>query len=151
MKFQAYFGISMSCIMCLVLILPHGRCQVPSSDYEFFVPGFSTKEAPKTAEELALEDAKRDVKTHVNPVLWFSMGCVFPIIGAGVSQLGVRTIPTARLLGKSPEYMAFYADYYKIEMKKQRFTWALSGCLTGTAVNGCISGIIYWYNRTYSE
>lgn len=102
----------------------------------------NTTDGGKSAETNAVADAKRDVKAHVNKTLWFTAGCFFPLIGPVYSQRNDKTIPSARFLGKSPKYIAFYTDTYKIEMKKQRYNWALMGCIVGSLTDACLIGIL---------
>lgn len=122
--------------------------QLPSGEVEIILPG-RIKEAddlPKSDVEQAIADAKRDVKAHVNKTLWFTNGCFFPIVGPILSQRDLKSIPAARTLGKSPQYVAFYIDEYKIQMKKQRYNWALSGCIVGGLTDACLVGLlINWY------
>ena len=88
----------------------------------------------------AISDAKADAAAHLNKTLWFSAGFFFPIGGTLISQWYQPFLPTARVLGKPPEYVAFYYDTYKVETKKLQFRWALVGCLVGTAtVTGVVS------------
>lgn len=88
----------------------------------------------------AISDAKTDAAAHLNRTLWFSAGFFFPGVGAIVSQFYQPFLPTARVLGKPPKYVAFYYDAYKVETKKLQFRWALVGCLVGTAtVTGILS------------
>lgn len=101
-----------------------------------------TNDSGKSAETNAVADAKRDVKAHINKTLWFTAGCFFPIIGPVYSQRNSKTIPSARFLGKTPKYIAFYTDTYKIEMKKQRYNWALMGCIVGSLTDACLIGIL---------
>ena len=89
--------------------------------------------------EAAISDAKTDAAAHLNKTLWFSAGFFFPIGGALISQWYQPFLPTGRVLGKSPEYVGFYYDAYKVETKKLQFRWSFIGCLVGTAA---VSGII---------
>ena len=89
--------------------------------------------------EQAISDAKQDAAAHLNKTLWFSAGFFFPIGGTLISQWYQPFLPTGRVLGKSPEYIAFYYDIYKVETKKLQFRWSLIGCLLGTAT---VSGIV---------
>ena len=87
-------------------------------------------------EAQAINDAERDASAHLNKLLWFTTGFSLPVIGIFLSQRNQRSIPGARLLGKSPEYVAFYTNAYRIKMKKLRFNWSLLGCLGSTTVAG---------------
>ena len=92
----------------------------------------------KSIEEQAVSDAKKDAAAHLNQTLWFSTGCFLPLIGPILSQWYQPFLPTARVLGKSPEYVAFYYDTYKVTTKKLQFTWALGGCLVGAPTTACL-------------
>ena len=92
-----------------------------------------------TIMEEAIRDAKTDAAAHLNKMLWFSGGFFFPVVGTMLSQWYQPFLPTGRVLGKSPEYIAFYYDAYKVETKKLQFRWSFIGCLAGTAT---VSGII---------
>ena len=118
--------------------------QLPSGEAEIIVPGRikGTDNLPNIEIEQAIADAKRDVKTHINQTLWFTTGCFFPIVGPLFSQTDLKSVPAARTLGKSPQYVAFYIDEYKIQMKKQRYTWALAGCIVGGLTDACLIGIL---------
>ena len=80
----------------------------------------------------AIVAAERDAQADVNNGLWFLGGClsgvVVPMIAYGVELAP----PVTRLLGKSPEYVAFYTDAYKAKAKTLRVKSALGGCI----VNG---------------
>lgn len=90
--------------------------------------------------EAAISDAKTDAAAHLNKTLWFSAGFFFPIGGTLISQWYQPFLPTGRVLGKSPEYVGFYYDAYKVETKKLQFRWSFIGCLVGTAtVTGIFS------------
>ncbi len=93
-------------------------------------------------EEQAIADAKNDAKKHFNKTIWFSVGCFLPVVGPIYSQGKIKTIPLARTLGKSPEYIAFYTDNYRLEMKKQRFNWTLGGCIVGGLADACLAGFL---------
>ncbi len=118
--------------------------QLPSGKVDIIIPGeIKSKEEVMTNDETqAIADAKKDVKAHFNQTLWFTTGCFLPIIGPLVSQRDIKSIPAARTLGKSPQYVAFYIDYYEIYMKKQRYNWALGGCIVGGLVDVCLLGIL---------
>ena len=118
--------------------------QLPSGKVDIIIPGEikGKNDPPSSDEALAIADAKKDVKAHFNQTLWFTTGCFLPIIGPFVSQRDIKSIPAARTLGKSPQYVAFYIDYYEIYMKKQRYNWALAGCIVGGLVDACLLGIL---------
>lgn len=101
---------------------------------------------PMPIEIQAIQDAEQDAAMHLNKTLWFTAGCFFPLAGPLVSQWYQPFMPTARVLGKPPEYVAFYFDAYKVKTKKLQYNWALSGCLVGLPTGACLLTILY--NRT---
>ena len=56
-------------------------------------------------------------------------------------------MPTARALGKSPEYVAFYYDAYKVKTKKIQFNWALAGCIVGAPIEAYLIMVLYRARR----
>lgn len=97
--------------------------------------------------EQAVKDAEKDAKYHLNPTLWFSTGCFLSFVGPVLSQRYQPFMPTGRVLGKSPQYVAFYYDAYKVKTKKLQFNWALGGCLIGTPIGGYLISVIYSARR----
>ena len=107
------------------------------------------EDAPMTIEGLsavaaqAILDAEKDASMHLNRTFWFTAGFFFPIVGAAASQFYQPFLPTARVLGKSPEYVAFYFDAYKVKTKKLQFKWALVGCLIGTPISAYTIQLVF--------
>ena len=106
-----------------------------------------TPEALKSVAEQAVADAEKDAAAHFNRTLWFSTGCFFPLIGPIFSQRYQPFMPTARVLGKSAEYVAFYYDAYKVKTKKIQFNWALAGCLVGAPLEAYLITVLYRATR----
>lgn len=106
-----------------------------------------TPAALKSVAEQAVADAEKDAAAHLNRTLWFSTGCFFPLIGPILSQRYRPFMPTARVLGKSPQYVAFYYDAYKVKTKKLQFNWALAGCLIGAPVEAYLITLLYRATR----
>ncbi len=106
-----------------------------------------TREALKSVAEQAVADAEKDAAAHFNRTLWFSTGCFFPLIGPIFSQRHQPFMPTARVLGKSPEYVAFYYDAYKVKTKKIQYTWSLVGCLIGAPIEAYLITVLYRATR----
>ncbi|MDE0087439.1 MAG: hypothetical protein OXU23_17085 [Candidatus Poribacteria bacterium] len=102
----------------------------------------------------AMADAERDVTIDVNSELWFFGGCLGGIFVLVFSHIHEPSPPASRLLGKSPEYVAFYSDSYKAKAKNIQTSRAMAGCLTGAAVS-CVGYSLlflaaydnnsYWY------
>ena len=101
--------------------------------------------ASKTTTEVeklgVIEAAKADAKSDLDNtqrILWFLGG-----VGCGVCTVGAAAVsnpnpPMHRLLGKSPEYVAIYANTYTKQMRTSRFGLASAGCLVSTALYGLI-------------
>lgn len=159
MRLNSNFKLVLFCMALLIFtspLLSHISAQNPSTApldeqlgqflgaIEIIVRKKTVKaeEASQATEKEAIADAKRDAKAHLNKTLWFTSGCFLLAFGPIFSQRTQRSVPTARTLGKSPQYVAFYTDAYKIEMKKLRFTWALGGCVVGSLVDGCLASIL---------
>ena len=106
-----------------------------------------TPDALQSVAAQAVSDAEKDAVVHLNRTLWFSTGCFFPLVGPIVSQRYQPFMPTARVLGKSPEYVAFYYDAYKVKTKKLQFNWALSGCLVGAPIGAYLITLLYRHTR----
>ena len=111
------------------------------------------EDAPTKPDELqavavqAVKDAEKDAVAHLNRTLWFSTGCFFPLVGPILSQRYQPFMPTARVLGKSPQYVAFYYDAYKIKTKKLQFNWAFGGCLVGAPLGAYLFIRLYRATR----
>ena len=103
--------------------------------------------------------AKRDAEARVNKMVWRIFGCVGGLIIVAGSYLYEPSPPAWALIGKSPEYVAFYSDAYIQKSKNLQFRGAIEGCvasgclwsvvLVGAAVaaeEAAGSGFSYWYH-----
>ena len=96
----------------------------------------------------AIADAQKDVETYINKPMWFMLGCMLPVFGLITPYLYKPPIPAGELIGKSPEYVAYYTDAYQVGMEKLQFRSALNGFITASAVSclgfGCltVTGVI---------
>ena len=76
--------------------------------------------------KLAQEDAKRDVGFSSN-LRWFAYGTgcwVFAVVHAGVSN---PSIPSHRLLGRTPGYVKAYTEAYTHAIKDRRMEMSATG------------------------
>ena len=80
----------------------------------------------------AVMEATADAQADTNGVLWFFAGCLLGLIGVVIAAVADPTPPPARLMGKSPEYLAVYTQTYKSEGHSAQLHSALWGL--GTAV-----------------
>lgn len=84
-----------------------------------------------TAGRIAGSQAAR---MNTNGTLWLAVGCLAGIIGVAVAYV-VEAQPSATmLLGKSPEYVAAYADAYRATGKSVQTGKAWTGCLLGALI-----------------
>ncbi len=58
-------------------------------------------------------EATQDAQADENGTLWFFAGCLLGLIGVVIAAVAEPTPPPARLMGKSPEYLAVYTQTYK--------------------------------------
>ncbi len=90
----------------------------------------------------AIAAAERDAQNDINKGLWFLGGCFGGVIGVIIAYDVEPSPPATRLLGKSPEYVAFYTQAYAEKAKKLQTNSALGGCcvttLYGAIFFGCI-------------
>ena len=80
----------------------------------------------------AIVAAERDAQNDVNKGLWFLGGCFGGVIGVIIAYGVEPSLPATRLLGKSPEYVAFYTQAYAEKAKKLQTNSALGGCCIST-------------------
>lgn len=86
----------------------------------------------------AIITAERDAQADINTGLWFVGGCLGGVLGVIVAYAVEPTPPATRLLGKSPEYVAFYTDAYTAKAKTLQANSALGGCI----VNGLATAVL---------
>ena len=101
----------------------------------------------------AIIDAERDAK-NINANEFFFFGF---LAGAGTMCVGVihlywqinmsqPPIPTSKLLGKSPEYIAQYTETYRYHVKKIQREKVASGVCAGAL---CTAGLTILYLRFF--
>ena len=86
-------------------------------------------EARVAAERDAEVDAKQFLWIGGNFVLGLVGGCVLGSVGLLGAYLYEPVPPASRLMGKSPEYVLFYADAYKVRTRMLQLRSAFIGCL----------------------
>lgn len=89
----------------------------------------------------AISDAKRDASL-ADLTTWNGVGCLFGIFGMLAASVIDPPVPVTKLLGKSPEYVVFYTEAYKSNLKQNRIEAAGEGCLVG---NGLVLGYILFF------
>ena len=99
----------------------------------------TTEQKSKADYAELIKTAKADAKSDLDDtqrILWFLGG-----VGCGICTVGAAAVmnpnpPIHRLLGKSPEYVAIYANTYTKQMRTSRLRLASAGCLVNTVLYG---------------
>jgi hypothetical protein len=87
----------------------------------------------------AIADGVKDAKSETNTTLWFAAGCFGTILGWLLASALDANPPAVRLIGKSPEYVAYYTDAYQKEARRIKTRYALTGCM------GCVIGYVVYF------
>ena len=88
----------------------------------------------------AIQDAHKDAEIDVNKQMWFLIGCIFPGVGLLSPYFYKPPIPASNMLGKSPEYIAYYTDAYLQKRESVQFNAALGGQAT-FCLGWCMLGV----------
>ncbi len=83
----------------------------------------------------AVAAAERDAQADVNRGCWFVGGCLAGVLSVIIAYEVEAVPPATRLLGKSPEYVAFYTDAYRRKAKTLKVESALGGCIFGSLIS----------------
>lgn len=97
-----------------------------------FSTPFATFAQQNSLQMEAIAAAERDAQNDVNRGLWFLGGCFGGVIGVIIAYSVAPAPPATRLLGKLPEYVAFYTQAYTNKAKKLQTNSALGGCCVST-------------------
>ena len=110
----------------------------------------------KTGQEY-MSDAEADADARTNKLVWFLFGCVGNVFTVAYTYFYEPSPPAGPLLGKSPEYVAYYTDAYTIKAKNLQVRNAMIGCVTSALIWGAVviaatiaeeessSGYYYYY------
>ena len=90
----------------------------------------------------AIAAAERDAQNYTNKGLWFLGGgcCGFGVIS--IARRHEPSLPAGQLLGKSPEYVAFYAAAYREKAKELQTNSAIAGCVIGALTGAIFIGVM---------
>ena len=101
---------------------------------------FVTLAQQDSVEDEAVAAAEADAEADTDKNFWFFVGCIGNLLGLAYANYDVPSAPASRLLGKSPEYVAFYSDAYMMKAKKIQTDYAIRGCITNNVVSviGCL-------------
>ena len=97
----------------------------------FSVP-FVTLAQQNALQAEAIADAEKDAAINVNTTRWFWRGCFGGV--RALIQIYEPSPPAVRLIGRSPEYIAYYTDAYKAKASKLQSSAVKQGCITAGAV-----------------
>jgi len=89
----------------------------------------------------AMNAAQRDAVARTNQNMWRAFGCFGGLFGVAGGYLYEPAPPASALLGKSPEYVAFYTDAYTSKAKNIQTRGAIEGCVASTCVTAALYGI----------
>lgn len=117
MKISSTFHISVLFMAVMIFCVP-------------FVT-FAQWEMAQTEQERAVLAAWRDAEASVDKRLWFLAGCFGNFWGYLTASTYHRPIPTVSLLGKSPEYVAYYTDAYRAKTSELQMANAGRGVCLG--------------------
>ena len=138
MKYKAIYKFISFLTISLMLILP--LTTLAQLEVKQNPSGVELRITPDNSiEGIATRAAIRDVERDINKPMWLAIGCMFPGVGLLAPYFFKPPIPAGRLLGKSPEFVAYYSDVYHKEMERHQFSLALGGCIVGgVASGGCL-------------
>ena len=88
--------------------------------------------AQRSVQAEAMTAAERDAEARSNKMVWRLLGCAGGLITVAATYFYEPAPPAGSLIGKSPEYVAFYTDAYTQKAKSIQFRSAIEGCVAGT-------------------
>ena len=93
---------------------------------------------PTEPDVVVTQQARLDAETHVirdvRSLEWGLGGFLCGFFALGASVAYAPTVPTANLMGKSPDYIIAYTDTYRSAMKRKNITAAGIGCLMNVSI-----------------
>ena len=107
------------------------KIKTPKGEYDVDVKARPLLTADIAAKAEAAADAE------VQKMTWFAAGCFLNFFGVIVASSVKPSPPHSHLVGKSPEYVAAFAEVYEQKAKNIQKEMATIGCLVGTAA-GCV-------------
>ena len=115
----------------------------------FSIP-FVTFAQQNSLQAEAIVAGERDAQADTNTGLWFLGGCLGGVVGVIIAYAVEPAPPATRLLGKSPEYVAFYTDAYTEKAKSLQANSALGGCIVnGLAIAVYVMAVVAAQASTY--
>jgi drug/metabolite transporter (DMT)-like permease len=98
--------------------------------------------AQQSEMEEARLSAEKDAEANTSGGLWLMIGCFGGVIGVATAYFYTPSPPASDLIGKSPEYVAYYTDFYKSKAKSIQRGKAWTGCIINGVAN-CVLTIVY--------
>jgi hypothetical protein len=98
------------------------------------MPGQPYYAPPPVDAARASAEAMTDAHADTNGTLWYFAGCLLGVIGILIAYVSEPSPPPARMMGKSPEYLAIYTNTYKAEARSIQGRSAIYGALTTVVV-----------------
>ena len=97
-----------------------------------------------TIQRSAITAAERDAAAQVNKPLWFFGGCFGGILVIILANIHEPYPPASSLIGKSPEYVSFYTDAFRVKARTLQSSQAMRGCAANCiVVVGCYGCIFF--------
>ena len=93
--------------------------------------------------EQAIMQAQMDAAADINGFLWMGCGFLFGIFAVGAAYIIGSSPRAARLLGKSPEFVAVYTNAYRRKATGIRVTNSVIGCVGGAILSVIIISVAY--------
>ncbi len=90
-------------------------------------PAYGYAPQPAFDPARAVMEATQDAQADENGAIWFFAGCLLGLIGVIIAYVAEPTPPPARLMGKSPEYLAVYMQTYRSEGRSAQLRSSLWG------------------------
>jgi len=112
------------------------KIKTPEGEY-----GVDVKAPPALLHPDIVAKAEAAAEAEVNRMLWFGAGCFLNVIGIIVASSVKPSPPHSHLVGKSPEYVATFAEVYEQKAKNIQKEMAAIGCAVNTAAC-CVYAII---------
>ncbi|MYA72474.1 hypothetical protein F4009_21135 [Candidatus Poribacteria bacterium] len=103
---------------------------------------FGTLAQQLSVQAEAMNAAQRDAVARTNQNMWRAFGCFGGLFAVTGGYLYEPAPPPSALLGKSPEYVAFYADAYTLKAKNIQTRAAIEGCVASTCVTAALYGVL---------
>ena len=100
----------------------------------FSMPFVTFAQRNYSVQVTAKANAEADAEARTNKFACFLLGCIGGVVTVTGAYFYDPAPPAGALLGKSPEYVAFYTDAYMEKAKGLQVRSAMTGCVVSTLV-----------------